>query len=415
MNRRVIAALAASLLLVTAACSDDDEPEASTSTTAGEASTDSTAAGESTDTTAAADPESALPDVITIGVPLDTSGNPAVAPAGLGQLAGIELAVQEIADTGFLGDTEIELETVDTQGDTQAAVEAVLGFVQDEVDGVVGFALTQSFLAAGPELQTAGIPTMTGGLAAPGVTEVGDFVFRLFPNIGAIAPAADVEVAESVGATTAAYLTQSDVATAAGLQPARKAALEAAGIETVEEQTFASTDTDLRAQLTAIQDSGADVIVASIVSGSQTLVYLQAQELGIDAQIIGSAGVTGDILSQAGDAMQCAVYLVPWAPQSDDGNNAHFLELWGESNDTPPNVFNAYGYGAMWALATAFQEAGSVDGAAVRDALAGLDSVETPLGDVNFQTDRDAGVQGTNIQVQDGEEVVWDPETECTR
>jgi branched-chain amino acid transport system substrate-binding protein len=402
VKRRSFFVVAASLLIVTAACGDDDD----------DSSTATTAASETDGTEAAA---SALPDTIRIGVPLDLSGNPAVAPAGQGQLDGIELAVEEIADSGFLGDTEIELVTVDTLGDTQAAVEAVLGFVQEDVDAVVGFSLTQSFLASGPELQTAEIPTMTAGLAAPGVTEVGDYIFRLFPNLGAIAPQADVEFAEAFEATTAAYLTQSDVATAAGLQPARKAALEAAGVETVEEQTFASTDTDLRAQLTAIQEADPDVIVASIVSGSQTLVYLQAQELGIDAEIIGSAGVTADILSQAGDAMQCAVYLVPWAPQSTEGNNEHFVELWGESNDNAPNVFNAYGYGAMWALATGIEAAGSVDGPAVRDALVGLDSVDTPQGSVNFQENRDAGVLGVDIQVQDSEEVVWDPEVECSR
>ncbi|MFG2526136.1 hypothetical protein [Streptomyces sp. NPDC048527] len=49
---------------------------------------------------------------------------------------------------------------------------------QDKVDAIVGFSLTPSFLSAAPHAQSRGVPVVALGLSAPGVTAVGDFVFR---------------------------------------------------------------------------------------------------------------------------------------------------------------------------------------------------------------------------------------------
>src|SRR3712207_6173447 len=50
-----------------------------------------------------------LPATIKIGVPLDTSGSAAIAGVGNAELAGVRLAANEINNTGFLGNTKIEL------------------------------------------------------------------------------------------------------------------------------------------------------------------------------------------------------------------------------------------------------------------------------------------------------------------
>ncbi len=424
MHKRVLTTLALASLIALAACGSDDKEGSSTQATtpATEATTPPTDAPGGTDvpgttgepTTTAAQLD--LPAEIHIGVPLDMSGSAAVASVGVDELDGIKLAVDEINSSGYLGDSKIVLDVVDTQADKQKSVEATLKFVSDEVTAVVGFTITPSWLAAAPALQEAGIPAMAVELSAKGVTEVGDKMFRLYPDMGKVIPGGDVDFATAFGSTKVAYLYQSDAASTAEIHAARKAALEAAGFETVEEQTFAGTDTDVRAQLTAIQDSGADLVVVTPLPGLMTIVYLQAAEIGLDAQIIGSPDANQAILEQAGPEMQCLVYTTAWNRKSTEGANTHFLELWAEKGTgKDPDVFHAAGYSAMWAMATGIHDANSVEGADIAAAIVAIDSLPTTFGDVDFKDNRAAKVLGTKVQILDSQVELWDESSTCSK
>jgi branched-chain amino acid transport system substrate-binding protein len=447
MRKRVLAKslLASALLLVPAACGGDDDDSSAAATVTEEtesaepadttvapadtsasapattaagsesSTADSATAPETTPATTAA-PELDLPDEIHIGVPLDMSGVAGIAAVGVSEREGMELAVKEINESGYLGDSKIVLDVVDTEGDKQKAVEAVLQFISDEVAAVVGFTITPSWLAAVPELMNAGIPAMSVELSAAGVAEVGEFAFRVYPDMGTIIPPADVEFAEAYGASTIAYLYQSDAASTAEIHAARKAALEAAGFETVAEQTFSGTDTDVRAQLTAIKDANPDLLVVTPLPGVMTIVYLQAAEVGIESQIIGAPDPNAAILEQAGPEMQCLLYTTPWNRLSEDGNNQHFLEYWeANGNGNPADLFHAYGYTSTWAMAAGIRAANSVEGEAIRDALNTMPDIATPVGDINFQANRTASITGTKVQIQDSTPVPWDGTTSCTK
>lgn len=398
--KRVSGLVLAVLMAATVvACGDDDEGT--------DAASGDPAAGGSEEA-------SDLPDEIVIGAPLDTSGAAAVASVGTDELDGVRLAVEEINSSGFLGDTQIKIEAVDTKADKQEAVQAVLRLISQEVHGIVGFTLTPSFLAAAEQLQSEGVPTVAVGLSAAGVTEVGDYMFRVYPDMGNVIPPQDVAFAEHFGAKRVAYIYQSDAGATAEIAVKRKEALEEAGFETVAEETFTANDTDVRAQLTSIKEANPDLVVATPLPGLMTIVYLQAAEVGLDAQFIGSVGVDEVILEQAGEAMECMVYVVPWTPASTEGNNAEFIELWkasGGSKDA--NVFHASGYTSMWAMAHAIKEAGSVDGAAIRDAMASMDPIVTPFGEIDFQDNRAASITGTPVLVTGGQQEVWDESKEC--
>lgn len=407
-KKPAVAAVLAAALFV-AACGGDDGASTTTAAPSTEAP-GSTAPGDD------GPPASDLPAEIIVGVPLDTSGSAAVAAVGTDENDGVKLAAQEINESGFLGDSRIVLREADTQADQQRAIESVLRFVNDGVHGVVGFTLTPSFLAAAPELQDAGIPTVAVGLSAAGVTEIGDYMFRVYPNMQFVIPPGDLEFVEAFGAETVAFLYQSDAESAALIHNARKAALEDAGYEVVAEQTFTSNDIDVRAQLTAIDGANPDVLIVTPLPGLMTTVYLQAAEVGIEAHIIGSPDVNAAILEQAGPEMECLVYTTVWNPQSDQGNNPHFLEYFAANGpSTSPTVFHAVGYASLWAFAEAVKAAGSVDGAAIRDALAGLDAIDTPVGTVNFKENRAAAITGARVQVRDSALTIWNPDEACER
>ncbi|MGE3329213.1 MAG: ABC transporter substrate-binding protein, partial [Acidimicrobiia bacterium] len=150
--------------------------------------------------------------------------------------------------------------------------------------------------------------------------------------------------------------------------------------------------------------------------GVMTIVYLQAAEVGIESQIIGAPDPNAAILEQAGIEMQCLVYTTPWNRLSEEGNNQHFLEYWdANGNGNPADLFHAYGYSSMWAMAHGIRNANSVDGQDIHDALVTMPDIAVAVGDINFQTDRTASITGTKVQIQDSAPVIWDPSATCER
>ncbi len=354
---------------------------------------------------------SAEATTVRIGVPLDMSGSAAIADIGESELNGVELALEQINEEGFLGDVTIELLPVDTKGDKQEAVAAVLELVDSEqVDAIVGFTLTPSFMAAVPKAVEAGIPVIALGLAAPGVTDVGENVFRIIPNVTGLYAASDPVIAESLGATSAAYLYVNDSETTVAIHEARIGALEEAGLETLEVQAFTTTDTDFRAQLTEADNADADVIVLTTFPGQIAPIFLQAEELGIETPIISSDGsARDDVLGQAGSAMQCTTFNSVWAAQNDTGRNPQFIEAMGEDAD----LYAAAGFDAMWVYAEALAAAGSAESEAIIAALHDLEDFEGAFGVYDFDETRNPSIPGVNLQIQDGEAVLWTPETTC--
>ncbi|MFD2351161.1 ABC transporter substrate-binding protein [Nonomuraea ferruginea] len=332
---------------------------------------------------------------------------------GTSERDGVRLAAKEINDTGFLGGSKIELVEIDTKADKQEAVQAVLKLAADKVDAVVGFTLTPSFLAAGPQLQQNGIPTMAVGLSAAGVTEVGDYMFRLYPDMANVMPPADKEFAETfTGLKTAAYLYQSDSEAAKIVIGKRKETLEAAGITTVGEETFVGTDTDVRAQLTKLKQANPDVLVTMPLPGMMSTIYLQLDEIGYDGPVFMAPDVSDATMEQAGQAMQCFVYVTAWNGQSTEGNNAHFLDYWKQHGEKrSATVFEAASYASLWSMAHAFKEAGTTDKKTVRDTLAGLSDIDTPFGKIGFTDNRTASVKGTKLQIVDSKITLFDPQT----
>jgi branched-chain amino acid transport system substrate-binding protein len=354
-----------------------------------------------------------LPAEIKIGVPLDLSGAVGVASVGTSERDGVRLAAKEINDTGFLGTTKIKLVEADTKADKQEAVQATLKMIGDDVDAVVGYTLTASFLAAGGQLQQSGVPTMTVGLSAGGVTEVGDYIFRLYPDMANVMPPADKEFAAAYGdIKTAAYLYQSDSEAAKIVIGKRKAELEATGIQSVGEETFVGTDTDVRAQLTKIKATNPDVVVAMPLPGMINPLYLQLDEIGYDGHVFAAPDFSDANLKAAGTAMQCFNYISAWNGQSTQGNNTHFLEYWKANGEArSATVFEAAGYASMWSMAQAFKKAGTTDKKKVRDALASLTDIDSPFGKIGFTENRAASIKGTKLQIVDSKITLYDPAT----
>jgi branched-chain amino acid transport system substrate-binding protein len=354
---------------------------------------------------------------IKVGVPLDTSGSAAIAGVGNQEKAGVELAAEEVNNSGFLGDAKLELVMRDTKADKQEAVKTVRELIQrDKVNAIVGFTLTPSFLASGPVAQQQEIPTMTVGLSADGVTEVGDYIFRIYPSLSRLFSKSDPEFLKAIGAKTAAFLYGNDTETTVGQFKARQEIVKQLGIKSVEVQTVTAQDTDVRAQLTQIKNADPDVLFLNVNSGQQPGILVQAREIGLlpGVPLIGDVGFGGEaVREQAAESLQCAMFATTYTPKSDAGRNPEFVDLYAKKyQGKTADDFGAWGYDAIWAMARAVKQAGSTDPAAVRDALASL-KVSGALGEYSWDKDRQPTQSGQMMQVVDGELQPWTPDSTC--
>jgi branched-chain amino acid transport system substrate-binding protein len=95
-----------------------------------------------------------------------------------------------------------------------------------------------------------------------------------------------------------------------------------------------------------------------------------------------------------------------WNPGVSSEASERFVEAYTEMHGRAPDQFAAQGYSSVLVLADAIRRAGSTDAAAIRDALATTEGVETPLGTLSMSADRNAEHDPVIQQYQGGELVV---------
>ena len=166
-----------------------------------------------------------------------------------------------------------------------------------------------------------------------------------------------------------------------------KATLEAEGIEILTEETFAKGDTDFSAQLTKIQSLNPDAIVVSALAEEAANIMVQARTLGIPETIrfIGGNGFNSPKLAEiAGTAAEGAISGSAWNVASIYPASVSFVKAFNAEYGANPDQFAAQAYTAAWVAALAIKNADSIDHAAVRDALAQIKDLESPLGMFSF-------------------------------
>ena len=342
------------------------------------------------------------------------SGSAAIATVGVDEQDGEQLALEQINSSHFLGNSQIKLNLVDTQASQPLAVQAVAAEIQAKDAAVVGFTLSPSFLAAGPALQKAQIPTIAVGLSGVGITEVGNYIFRVYGPLDTLYARTDPEIVKAFGWKTAAYIYDSDSSNTTDQNNTQEKIMTSLGVKTVSVQSTTSDAISYQTQLTAIKAKHPDVLVPGLNGGQIPTLLNQMTTAGLNVVQLGGVSYgTPNVysLKQA----NCTVFDTTWDPSDTTGKNPQFISTWTAKYKRPPSEYGAWGYDGMWLLATGLKDANSTSGPALRNALANLKSFSGALGVYGFDAQRDPTGAGVLLQVQNGKLVPWTPTTTCTR
>ncbi len=342
-----------------------------------------------------------LPETVTIGALFTLSG--AASVFGVSQQKGVQLAVEEINESGFLGEgTTLEVIFEDSASENEQAIAAMTKLVEEDgVLAVIGPTLSREAFSADPIAQDAGTVVMGVSNTAAGITDMGDYVFRNSLPESSVIPGVVAQATELLGLETAGVIyANDDDFTVSGANVMQEAFADN-GVEVVGVETYATGDADFRTQLTNLISADPDVIAISALAVEAVGIITQARELGYEGVLMGGNGLNSPaVLEQTGDDSEGLLVGAAWNIGSPNAMSQAFAETFEAANGNRPDQFAAQAYTGAWLMAAAIRCADSTDHAAIRDALAAVE-METPLGSFTFDENRNP-VHDPVVQINQG-------------
>lgn len=309
------------------------------------------------------------PSEIKLGVIAPISGS--VATYGNSNVDGIKLAVKEINAAGGINGAQVSLIVEDDQGKPDDAANAVQKLInQDQVDAIVGAVTSGCTLAAGQIAQSSGVPMIAGPSTADQVGEIGEYVNRVcFKDSDQGAAIANF-VQGKLGFKKAAVLY--DVASdySKGLAETFKAKYESIGGTIIAYETYSTNDTDFNAQITKIKSQNPDVIILPDYYNVVGLIAQQIRQQGLQSVLVGGDGwESADLFKIGGDAVEGAYFSTHYSSSNPSAETKAFVDAYKAEYGKDPDAFAALGYDAAKVMMDAMARAGSLDKAAVKDAI----------------------------------------------
>jgi branched-chain amino acid transport system substrate-binding protein len=339
---------------------------------------------------------------IKVGVYADLSGQ----TSGVGQSTknGIELATDEINQSGGIGGRQIELIVEDDKGIPDQAAGAVAKLVgQDQVHAVVGGAAAPSSLAAAPKAQGARVPLITLASADPKVTAAGDYIFRVAFLDSVQGEEMAKYAANNIKAKTAAILSEENSDYSRELAQSFEENFSRLGGQVTEKQSYAPADQEFKRQLTAVQSANPDVIYIPGRYNQAGRIAKEARELGIKAVLLGADGWNDPQLFQlGGDALDGAYITSHYSADDPTQTVRDFTSAYKKRYGSAPDQTAARAYDAMNVLADALKRAGTSDAAKLRDAIAQTSKFSGVTGTITINAERNASKPTVIFKLQGG-------------
>jgi branched-chain amino acid transport system substrate-binding protein len=341
-------------------------------------------------------------DKVRIGVFMSLTGS--TANFGISSVNGIKMAADEVNTAGGINGKQIELLVQDDRSDASEAATIVTKFVtQDQVHAILGEVASSRSIAAAPIAQNAKVPMLTPSSTNPEVTRKGDFIFRscfIDPVQGA---AIAQFAARSLNAKRAAIMVDRKNDYSTGLEKNINETFSRMGGQMVATQSYQEGDQDFNAQLTSIKGSNPEVIFVPGYYNDVGLIAKQARDRGITVPLVGGDGWdSAQLYAIGGSALNGCFFTNHYSPYDTDPKVQKFVNDYKSRYNIIPDALAATAYDAAHIMFDAIKRANSLEGTAIRDALAATKEFPGVTGNVTFNENRDAVKPIVMIEIKPG-------------
>src|SRR5688572_8635724 len=341
-------------------------------------------------------------DKVRVGVFMSLTGS--TANFGISSVNGIKMAADEINAAGGINGKQVELLVQDDRSDASEAATIVTKFVtQDQVHAILGEVASSRSIAAAPIAQNAKIPMLTPSSTNPEVTKKGNFIFRscfIDPVQGA---AIAQFAAKTLNAKSAAIMVDRKNDYSTGLEKVINETFTRMGGRIVATQSYQEGDQDFNAQLTSLKGANPEVIFVPGYYNDVGLIAKQARDKGITVPLIGGDGWdSAQLYAIGGTALNGSYFTNHYSPYDTDPKVQKFVSDYKARYNTIPDALAATAYDAAHIMFDAIKRANSLEGPAIRNALAATNAFPGVTGTVTFNENRDAVKPIIMIEIKDG-------------
>jgi len=317
---------------------------------------------------------------------------------------GAEKAVADINAAGGVLGRQLRLEIGDDACDPRQAVSVANDLIARGAVFIAGHYCSGSSIPASDVYAESGIVQISPASTNPLLTERGlASVFRVCGRDDAQGPTAAAYIAANYpGAAIAIVDDRSTYGQ--GLADQFRAALNAAGVSEVMNDTIVAGERDYSALVTKIRQSGAAVLYFGGYHTEAGLIVRQMREQNVAAIMAGGdALVTNEFWAITGPSGEGTLMTFGPDPRLNPANTA-LVEAF-RAGGYEPEAYTLYTYASVQAWAEAAAAAGVTDGAAVSAALK-ANTADTVLGPVGFTEKGDVSAPGYVFYVwRDGQYV----------
>jgi len=341
-------------------------------------------------------------DKVRIGLIMPMTGD--TANFGISSSNAIRMAADEWNRSGGINGKQIEILLQDDRSDPTEAANIATRFVaQDGVHAIIGEVGSSRTLAAAPIAQSAKIPMLTPSSTNPEVTKKGNYIFRSCFMDTVQGPAMAQFAAKTLNAKRAAFMIDRKNDYSTGLEKPITDVYVSLGGQIVITQSYQAGDQDFNAQITSIKGANPDVIFVPGYYGDVGLIAKQARDKGLMAPLVGGDGWDSPTLYPIGGAALDGSYFTNhYSPDDTDPRVQKFVQNYRSRYRTVPDALAATGYDAALIMFEAIKRAGSLEGGAIRDALAATKDFPGVTGTVTFNENRDAVKPIMMIKIEPG-------------
>jgi branched-chain amino acid transport system substrate-binding protein len=353
---------------------------------------------------------SCAPDDKTIRIGVFNSLTGGTATFGISSTQGVRMAADEWNAKGGLLGKQIELIVEDDQSKPEEAAMAVQKLInQNRVAAILGEVASSRTLAGAPIAQKAGIPLITPASTNPRVTRVGDFIFRVCFTDSFQGVVCARFAANNLKIKRLAILKDIKNDYSVGLADFFRQNLLALGGQIVSEESYSEGDTDFRAQITSIKAANPEGIFIPGYYTEAGLIAKQVAEQNLKVHLIGGDGWDSPRTAEiGGDAVEGAFFCNHYSADDTSKLVRDFVNAYQKRHGYVPDAMAPLAYDAANLLFAAIQKAGSTEGRAVRDAIAGTRDFPGVCGTITIDAERNARKPAVILQIVHGQYKIYD-------
>jgi branched-chain amino acid transport system substrate-binding protein len=329
------------------------------------------------------------PDLINIGVIAPLSGD--AAAAGEMVKRGIDLAVDEINNSGGINGSTLNVIYEDSKGSPKDGVSAAQKLIkQDKVQVIIGGVFSSVALSISPIADKNKVVLLSPAASNPQLSTAGDYIFRVWPS-DTFEGMKMAEIAyKNLNISEVGILHSSDDY-GLGIKEVFINKYKKLGGNISIIENYHEGDTDFKTQITKIKSLMPRAIYLIGHYKEMSQILKQAKVLGIKSQFLSvSAFEVPEIIDLTGDAANGVIYLAPsYNSNSSTPEIKQFTTNFNKKYGNAPGIVEAHSYDALRIIASSMKRIKQVNGESIKNKLYQIKKYQGVTGEISFDENGD--------------------------